>query len=550
MAFVAAATFKTPTPPAIVAYRGGPMINLLVLLSVFILRNGGKLAFWLARGLLRLLVFIFRFMLARHSTSHGSARWAGMWSLWRADMWGGDGIVLGRYGGRIIRLNRDGYALVIAKSRSGKGVGLIVPSILDARGSVIVTDIKAENYDITQRDRQRLGPVYRLDLIEPESSDSFNPLDMVRMGSIHEPDDALALANLLIEEDPAGGSHWDNKARELLQALIIFVCRCYDQQRELRTLARVKSLTALGLEGLIDALEDVDRLGSPTLSAVVSGLRGADGSPEARSIVSNADKALLLFGRDRPSGLVTARSDFMMDQFKRGVATLYIIVEEDKLPIYGGFLRIVIGCALMGQTRDKAIVPDHRTLIILDEAAAIGRIPELETGAAYLAAYARLMFVFQDFAQLECTYPKARSIMANASALVAFGVRETETARRLSEMIGQKTTLSFSAGTSQASTAVLRHQASSGRSETGRALLDLSEILRLPPNEVIIFADGLRHPVRARKLQYYRERRYRGRHDQWRGFRAPRRRGLLALCGWARRHLNRRSRKLGVVTEP
>lgn len=508
------------------------MINLMAILLLFLLRICGKAAFWLLRLLARQAVIRVRAIVAGRSNSHGSARWASLWSIWLGNMWGGDGIVLGRKAGRLLRLNRDGYALVVAKSRSGKGVGLIVPSILDARGSVIVTDIKAENFDITQRDRLRLGPVYRLDLMDPETSDCFNPLDVIRIGTIHEPDDALALANLLIEEDLHGGSHWDSKARELLQALMIFVCREHQDQPELRTLARVKNLTALGLEGLVDHLEFADRLGSPTLSAVASGLRGADGSPEARSIVSNADKALLLFGRDRPSGLVTRTSDFSMEQFKREVATLYIMVEEEKLPVYGSFLRVILGCALIGQTRDKSTVPEYRTLIILDEAAAIGRIPELETGAAYLAAYARLMFVFQDFAQLERTYPKARSIIANAAALVAFGVRETETAKRISDMLGQQTTLSRSAGMSQANTALLRYQASAGRAETGRALLDLSEVLRLPDNEVLVFADGVRHPIRARKVRYYQERRYRGRYDTWRGFRRPKRRGIGAMLGF------------------
>ena len=294
----------------------------------------------------------------------------------------------------------------------------------------------------------------------------------------------------------------------------------------------MKGLTALGLEALIDALEDADGLGSPTLAAVVAALRGADGSPEARSIVSNADKALMLFSRDRPGGIVTRDSTFRMDVFKRQVASLYVMVEEDKLAIYGPFLRIVLGCALMGQVRDKDVVAEHRTLFVLDEAAAIGRIPELESGAAYLACYARLMFVFQDFAQIERTYPKARSIIANASAIVAFGVKELETARNLSEMLGRRTTLSASAGTAQASSALLRHQVTEGEAETGRYLLDPSEVLR--SDDVLIFADGLRFPVRARKLRYYDLRRYKGRFDAWRGFRAPNPSGLLTRLLTAR----------------
>lgn len=508
------------------------MSRILAALLAAVALGAGRLMAWIAVRTGRLVFRALRALIRGRPDTHGSARWAGIWSILRAGMLGGNGIVLGRRLGCVLRLNRDGYALVVAKSRSGKGVGLIIPSILDAPGSVIVTDIKAENHDITHRDRARKGPVFRLDLLDPEGSDCFNPLDTVRTGTVHEPDDALALANLLIEEDPHGGSHWDNKARELLQALIIYVCRRHANQPELRTLSTVKGLTALGLEAMIDALEDADRLGSPTLAAVVAALRGADGSPEARSIVSNADKALMLFSRDRPGGIVTRESTFRMDVFKRQVASLYVMVEEDKLAIYGPFLRIVLGCALMGQVRDKDVVAEHRTLFVLDEAAAIGRIPELESGAAYLACYARLMFVFQDFAQIERTYPKARSIIANASAIVAFGVKELETARNLSEMLGRRTTLSASTGTAQASSALLRHQVTEGEAETGRYLLDPAEVLR--SDDVLIFADGLRFPVRARKLRYYDLRRYRGRFDAWRGFRAPGPPGLLTRLLTAR----------------
>ncbi len=498
------------------------VINLIFALLSNALVWGGKTAFWLLRWLYRSARAGFVWAIRPKSVTHGSARWATAWEMWRGGAFGGHGIILGKRLGCFFRLNLPGYALLVAPARAGKGTGVIVPSILSCKGSVIVTDIKAENYDVTQRDRRKLGPVFKLDLSDPEASDCFNPLEQIRVGDIHEADDALALANLLVDEELNGAKHWDFKARELLQGLIIYVCRRYASRPELRTLAKIKSMTALGVEGLIEVLDDAAELGSPTLRDIVASLRGHKGTDEIRSIVSNADKALLLFASDRPGGLVTRQSDFSMALFKQRTASLYLIVEEEKLAVYGSFLRVMLGSALMAQMRDKEVIPQHKTLFVIDEAAAIGRIPELETGAGYLAAYARLLLVFQDFNQIERTYPKAKSIIANATALVAFGVTELDTAKRLSEMIGRKTEVSHSDGVSQASTALISHQASIGRSETGRALLDPSEILRMPGDEALVFLTGVRHPIKARKIVYFRERRYKGRWDYWRGFKKPR----------------------------
>lgn len=461
-----------------------------------------------------------RMAIAAKANTHGSARFASLLELWRGGVFGGDGLVLAKRFGRYVRFNREGYALIVAKTRAGKS-GLIIPTLLTAPGAVIVSDPKGENHALTARARAKRGPVYTLNIIDPVMSDGFNPLDLVRGPAVdlglHEADDAGRLADLLVGRDGDSGSeHWNDKARELIAALIIYVIRKYANLPELRTLAKIRSLTALGAEGLADALTDADDLGSVTLSEVVAGLRGAGGSDESKSVVSNADKALRLFSADRPAGVVTQRSDFDMARLNAENASLFIMVDEEKLPIYGTFLRVVLGCALNAITRDKATIPAHRTTFILDECAALGFVPQIEEGVGYLAAYARLMLVFQDFSQIERIYPRARSIIANAGALVAFGVRELETAKRLSAMIGLRTQLSRSAGISQSNTALIQHQAQQGLAETGRALLDPAEILRMPDTQALLFMDGVRHPIKATKIRYWKEWRFWGQWDRWR----------------------------------
>ena len=481
---------------------------------VLLVKLTGRLLLFLAVTLLLLGRGIRR----RRAQTHGSARWASLWSIWRSGNLGRHGIILAKKGWRYLVAPTEGYALVVAKTRSGKS-GLVIPTILTNRGSLVVNDPKGECHAITHRARAKVSKVVTLNMIDPLASDCFNPLSMIRGPAVdygvHEADDALALANLLVEGGPHE-SHWDSKARELLAALFIYVTRRYADDPLLCTLAKVRSLTALGLDGLPPALHDADTFGSAALSEVVSALRNAGDSNEMRSIISNADKALMLFSADRPAGIVTRKSDFTLEAMAWERTTLYVMIPEEKLPVYKGVIRVFIGCALNAITRQKTYLPTYRTTFVLDEAAALGHIPELETGVGYLAGYASLLLVFQDFGQIEASFPKARSIIGNAAALVCFGVRDLDSARKISEMIGVKNQLSYSEGISKASTAVFDRQDSSGIAETGRALLDPAEILRLKDHEALIFMDKVRFPIRARKIRYWKEWRFLGRWDRWR----------------------------------
>jgi type IV secretion system protein VirD4 len=495
------------------------VINLLFRMLIFVSFNLVKAILIGSLALVRGLFWLFRKLLRGRSISHGSARWASLWELRNA--FGGNGIVLGKKFGRFIRFKSEGHVLVVASARGGKTAGICVPSILEAKGSVIAVDPKAELYDLTHADRAKKGPVFRLDLIDVETSDYFNPLDLIRVGTIHEPDDALALAELMVDDATENASHWDYKAREVLAALMIFVKRRYgEREAERCTLWKIKSLTSLGLTGLVAELEDADTLGSETLAGVVRALRGSNESPEAFSIISNTDKALLLYGSDRPAGTITRWSDFSMGVFRRELASLYLIVPADKLAVQGPFLRLMLGCALMMQTREQSIVPEHKTLFVIDEAGVIGGIPEIATGVAVSAAIARILLIFQDLGQIDRNYGKlARSIIANAGAFVCFAVRDIETATTISRSLGDKTETTISDGMSQSSTALLRHQVQSGRAESGRALLDPSEIIRLKPHQAIVFMNTVRYPIRLSKIRFWKVWRYRGRFGQWRGYR-------------------------------
>ena len=431
------------------------------------------------------------------------------------------GLITGRIGRKYLRFDKAGYMLVIAKTRAGKGAGIVIPNLLTYSGSCIVNDIKGENAAVTARRRATFGAVHRLDLDQPFVSARFNPLDLVRYGTVHQTDDALEISKLLHTRDFNSDSHWNEQSAAGIAALMLHVLERHQSQPALQTLAQVRALVAQTELVFLDLMED---MASRSLIGFVretaAEFLSMNGSPEMKSIRSTMSKATRLWSAGSPITYVTNRSDFDLATFNQSPQTLYISVPEDKLAIYGRFLRLVQGCALMALTRAARHEPPptHPTLFVLDEAAAMGYLQPVEQAAGYIAAYAKMILVFQDLDQLEKTYPKARSLIANAGCLVAFGVNDFETAALLSKNLGNRTVATTSQGQSQAWDDLIATRHNLGHSTTGRPLLDPSEILRLPQHQCLVFMrDVLAEPILADKVRYWRERLFKGQFDLWRG---------------------------------
>lgn len=446
----------------------------------------------------------------------GSARFANPWELLWSGVRRGNGPIIGRTGRSFLRFNKDGMVTVFAPMGAGKGVGIVIPNLLEYRGSVVCTDIKGENRAITHRRRREFGPVRVLDTTDPHASDCFNPLDMVRVDTIHEKDDAEALAKLMIIPD-GKESHCDSKAEGMVTCLILHVVRL-DPER--RSLSQLRSLSTLPPESFKELLHQISRDGSRAAAELAGSFLAMEGSEEFRSVMSNTEKATRVWSAGSPAGGTSSHSTFKLSALVDQTKTLYLIVDEEKLSIYAGFLRVMVGCVLNALTRAKNRPrPKHKVLLLLDEAAALGTLEPLERGVGYLRAYCTPLLVFQDLNQLRALYTRAGSFLANATCKVFFNVADLEAARFISEMIGQTTSLAHNQGTSQANTDFVRQQYSLGMAETGRWLLDPSEVMRLPGNRALAFyrSDVLRYPVLATKINYrsWRHFRWWGKYDRW-----------------------------------
>jgi type IV secretion system protein VirD4 len=441
-----------------------------------------------------LIVIPFR----RAPGSHGTARFASLFEIRKAGLFR-RGLIIGKVKGRFLRFDRPGHLLTFAPTRSGKGVGCVIPNLLDYPGSVFVTDIKGENHAVTARHREALGPVHALAPFHPDICNAgINPLDTVRVGTGCEVDDARLIAEMLVATEVGDGAHWEREGRTLLTGLLLFVVTELPAHR--RTMAELRALLMRDREGSDALFRTMREAAHPVVVRIAEGF-GQKEPKERAAIISTAQAATAVF--DSPAlAAVTARSTFRFERLKEETRSVYLIIPPDYVTAYQPFLRLMVGLATAAMTR-KLGAPHHPVLFLLDELPALGHMRPIEDGIGYLAGYgARLWLFVQDLDQLQQTYRKWRSMIANCAVRQAFNVQDPATARLLSDMLGQATVQVTSEGkTSPLPLPWLPSTFSASTSAIGRPLLTPDEVMALPGDQQLLFVQGLR-PVQAGKVSY------------------------------------------------
>jgi type IV secretion system protein VirD4 len=485
-------------------------------LGVFVLiaRLGVQLIQWLAK----LIWSVIRYALRKESGTFGTARWAKTKDLKK--LLGGRGLIIGKWGRGFLRYNDDeGLAIVFAPTGSGKGVGLVLPNLLDYQGSVICTDPKGENYAVTRRHREKYGDVFCINLENPEESSCYNPMDSIRKGTVHEKGDAHNLALLMLVPDKNSDSHWRDKAAIWLTGFILHVLYKYADTPELCTLTTVRDITNLPPKSFQVLLEEMSKQPKAGIYEVANAIIGkGEDDKERSSILSTMEKATRPFSNDDALARIAHSSDFSFNDLNANTKSIYIVAPEEGAERNLSYVRLIVGIAMNSiirekKERGKAEIPP---LLMLDELANFGYLDSLERNVAIIRAYARAFFIFQDIKQLRAIYPKAESIISNTGCQIFFGVNDIDTAEYIAKRVGHTTIHSKSEGLSQAHDAIVSHQQSAGKSEASRYLIDPSEIIRLPNDESIMFLRKLcRFPIKTKKVKHYKERYFKGKYDEW-----------------------------------
>ncbi|MEO0525215.1 MAG: type IV secretory system conjugative DNA transfer family protein [Pseudomonadota bacterium] len=444
--------------------------------------------------------------------SHGSARFASRKELKRHQS--GDGLLIGRNPGtgQLLRYDGPAHLITLAPTRAGKGVGTVIPNLLAVDRSVLVIDPKGENARIAGEARQRFGTTHILDPFEVSGQPSacYNPLDRLTPDSLDLGEDAASLTEALVM-DPAGQvqeAHWNEEAKAILGGLIMF-CVCHED-RDRRSLATVREYLTLPpdrLKGLLELMQDSDEAGGLIARAANRFLGKAD--REAASVLSNAQRHTHFLDSPRIAKCM-ARSDFAFSDLRHRITSVFLVLPPNRMDAYSRWLRLMVSEALQDIARDAEATNSpprlkSPTLFLLDEFAALGRLEAVERAMGLMAGYGlQLWPILQDMSQLRDLYgDRANTFIANAGVQQVFGVNDFETAKWLSQMIGQETagfqTDSFKPGDGPSFSNHL----------TGRDLLTPDEIMQMPPNVQLLRVQGQPSAL-AQKLRYYADPEFRG----------------------------------------
>jgi len=472
--------------------------------GAYIAASGGITAAAVAIGM-----SVWRAREAKNAETYGSARWAQPKEIEAAGLSGPDGVVLGRYQRSYLRHDGPEHVLCFAPTRSGKGVGLVIPSLLTWPGSAIVHDIKGENWQLTAGFRAQHSRVLLFDPTNAKSS-AYNPLLEVRRGE-WEVRDVQNIADILV--DPEGSlekrNHWEKTSHALLVGAILHVLYA-EEDKTLAGVASFLSDPKRPIESTLSAMMRTPHLGEagvhPVVASAARELLNKSGN-ERSGVLSTAMSFLGLY-RDPVVAEVTRRCDWRIGDIVAGErpTTLYLVVPPSDINRTKPLIRLILNQIGRRLTEDlQAKAGRRRLLLMLDEFPALGRLDFFESALAFMAGYGIKSFLIaQSLNQIEKAYGPNNSILDNCHVRVSFATNDERTAKRVSDALGTATEMKAMKNYAGSRLSPWLGHLMVSRSETARPLLTPGEVMQLPPTDEIVMVSGV-HPIRAKKARYYED---------------------------------------------
>lgn len=445
---------------------------------------------------------------------HGDARFARASDLARHRLFddGPTSLVVGRFNGRLLRLPGQQFAILAAPTRSGKGVGVVVPNLLEYGDSVVVLDIKQENFDLTSGWRAAQG--HEVYLFNPFAEDRrthrWNPLGYVSADPAFRISDLQAIAAMLYPDTVDEQKFWTSQARNAFLgfALYLFDRRDHEescgfpgtQAPTLGAVYRLSSGDGGELRAYLQGLSRQPFLGPATRTAFSTLLSQAD---ETFASIIGTFKEPMNPWINPVLDAATSADDFLLTDVRRRRMSIYIGIQPDKLAESRLIVNLFFSQLINLNTRQ---LPQndptlrHQCLLLMDEFTSIGRVDIIASAVAYMAGYnLRLLPIVQSMAQLDATYGKelARTLITNHALQIVYAPREQQDAYDYSEMLGYTT--------------VRRQSVTRGREVSRnevlerRALMLPQELKAMGPDREIVMYEGIAHPVMCEKIRYYKD---------------------------------------------
>ncbi len=344
-------------------------------------------------------------------------------------------------------------------------------------------------------------------------SAAFNPLDRIDPAGLDLADDCMTLADALVYDAPgeAGEAHWNEEAKALIAGILLWVACDPESQGSDRTLEALRDCLTFAPDNFQRMLREMSRSTQARgLIARAANRHLGKSDREAAGVLSAAQRHTHFLDSPRMSA-VLGRSDFTFADVKAQPTTVYLVLPPDRLATYARWLRLMLAQGLTDLARAPAS-PARPVLFLLDEFAALGRLEPVERAMGLMAGYGiQLWPILQDVHQLRALYERrAGTFLSNAGVLQIFGVNDHDSARLVSDLLGQETVVfeTMSRAIDAEETGI-----SFGSQHVGRPLLTPDEVRTMREDLQLLFLAGQR-PIVATKLRYYADREFAGRFDR------------------------------------
>lgn len=444
----------------------------------------------------------------------GDARFAKRSEIKKAGLLGENGIIVGRLGNRYLTFGGQQHAIISAPTRSGKGVGIVIPNLLNWPDSVVVLDIKQENWGITSAFRRKHGQACYL--FNPAAADyrthRYNPLAYISEDPNFRIDDVQKIANMLFPDQPGTDVIWTATPRSLFLGIVLFLTETPGKVVTLGQVLRESLTDGDGSEYFASAIND-RAAGSNALSgACVRALNSyiSISSENTRAGVMTSFRSRLELWMNPLVDAATSANDFDLRDVRKRRMSIYLGVTPDNLERMAPLLNLFFQQLIDLNTRElpnqnKAL--KHGCMLLMDEFTAIGKIPILSKGISYIAGYGlRMVPIIQSPAQLVEVYGKdaAQTFASNHALNIIFPPKasETQTARDISEWLGYQTVKGKSE--SKGKDIFTKRSRSESVSDQRRALLLPQEITGLGKNRELIVMEDV-PPILATRVQYFND---------------------------------------------
>src|SRR5699024_2458331 len=436
---------------------------------------------------------------------YGDARWASTQEIKDAGLLGNSGILVGERKGKYLMLDGNQHVMLSAPTRSGKGVSVVIPNCLHWPDSMVVLDIKQENWDITSGFRAKHGQ--KCYLFNPAAVDyrshRWNPLHYISDDPAFRIDDIQKIAHFIFPDQQGSDPIWSGSCRSLFLGLALYLVETPDLPITIGEILR-QAMNG-NSKRFAEIIKEGEISDEPLSNACISALSDyLDASDNTRTSIRKTFTSRLELWMIPVVDAATSENDFDLRRLRQEKMSVYIGITPDNLsrlaPLINLFLQQVIDL-------NTRVMPEphwHKVLLLMDEFTSVGKLPALQKGVAYIAGYGlRMLPIFQTPAQIRDNelygIEGARTLIDNHALRIVFAPKSYVDAEEISKDLGTTTVKSRSYSRPEA---FAKGNKSHSESDQRRELLLPQEIKDIGQNAEIIFLENCK-PIKCNKARYY-----------------------------------------------